>query len=142
MLIVSETGLLLNLCCSNGESLENLADVGTLLHGDDTKLVLLIHPDEEGLCVVVEDPTSLGPVVLKTAGFKIFVTTLEEEVISDKLVPFSIGHGSEGVVLALEFSSEGVEGRDNLRLNLTALLSSDASAQGVVSEVTGNADSS
>ena len=142
MLIVSETGLLLNLCCSNGESLENLADVGTLLHGDDTKLVLLIHPDEEGLCVVVEDTTSLGPVVLKTAGFKIFVTTLEEEVISDKLVPFSIGHGSEGVVLALEFSSEGVEGRDNLRLNLTALLSSDASAQGVVSEVTGNADSS
>ena len=142
MLIVSKAGLLLDLCSSDGESLEDLTDVGTLLHGDDTKLVLLIHPDEEGLCVVVEDTTSLGPVVLETARFKILVTTLEKEVISDKLVSFSIGHGSEGVVLALEFSSEGVEGRDNLRLNLTALLSSDASAQGVVSEVTGNADSS
>ena len=142
MLVVSETGLLLNLCRSNGEPLENLADVGTILHGDDTKLVLLIHPDEEGLSIVVEDTTRLGPVVLETARFKILVTTLEKEVIGDELVTLTIGHGSEGVVLALEFSSEGVEGRDNLRLNLTALLSSDASAQGVVSEVTGNADSS
>ena len=67
MLIVSKACLLLDLGGGDGESLEDLADVGTLLHGDDTKLVLLIHPDEEGLCVVVEDTTSLGPVVLKTA---------------------------------------------------------------------------
>ena len=142
MFIVGETGLLLNLCRGNGESLEDLSDVGALLHGDNTKLVFLIHPDEEGLCIVMEDTTSLRPVVLKTAAFKIFVTTLEKEVICDKLVLLTFGHRSKGVVLALEFASEGVEGRDNLGLNLTALLGSNTSAQGVVSEVTGNADSS
>ena len=141
MLIVSKAGLLLDLCSSDGESLEDLTDVGTLLHGDDTKLVLLIHPDEEGLSIVVEDTTSLGPVVLKTARFKILVTTLEKEVIGDERVTIRVGHGSEGVVLALEFTSEGVEGRDDLGLNLTALLGRDTSAQGVISEVTGNANS-
>ena len=141
MLIVSKAGLLLDLCSGDRESLEDLTDVGTLLHGDDTKLVLLIHPDEEGLSIVVEDTTSLGPVVLKTAAFKIFVTTLEEEVILNKLVLFCVSHRSEGVVLALEFASEGVEGRDDLGLNLTALLGRDTSAQGVISEVTGNANS-
>ena len=141
MLIVSKAGLLLDLCSGDGESLEDLTDVGTLLHGDDTKLVLLIHPDEEGLSIVVEDTTSLGPVVLKTARFEILVTTLEKEVIGDERVTIRVGHGSEGVVLALELTSEGVEGRDDLGLNLTTLLSSDASAQWVVSEVTGNSDS-
>ena len=67
MLIVSKAGLLLNLCCGNRESFEDLADVGALLHRDDTKLVFLIHPNEEGLSIVVEDTTSLGPFALKTA---------------------------------------------------------------------------
>ena len=141
MLVVGKLGLLLDLSSRDRESLEDLTDVGTLLHGDDTKLVLLIHPDEEGLSIVVEDTTRLGPVVLETARFKILVTTLEKEVIGDELVTLTIGHGSEGVVLALELSSEGVEGRDDLGLDLTTLLSSDACAQGVVSEVTGNSDS-
>ena len=74
MLVVGELGLLLNLGSSDGESLEDLTDVGALLHGDDTELVLLVDPDEESLGVVVEDTTALGPVAVETASLKETVT--------------------------------------------------------------------
>ena len=77
MLVVGELGLLLNLGGGDGESLEDLADVGALLHRDDTKLVLLVDPDEERLGVVVEDATGLRPLTLETAGFKVLVAALK-----------------------------------------------------------------
>ena len=70
MLVVGESGLLLDLGSSDGESLEDLTDVRTLLHRDDTELILLINPDEEGLGVIVEDTSALGPVAVKTAGIE------------------------------------------------------------------------
>jgi hypothetical protein len=77
VLIISELGLLLDLGGGGRESLEDLADVGAILHGDDTELVLLIDPDEESLGVVVEDATGLGPLTLQSAGFEILVATLK-----------------------------------------------------------------
>ena len=62
---MSELSFLLNAGNSTGESLEDFTDVGTLLHGDDSKLILLIDPHEEGLGIVVEDAAGLGPVSLK-----------------------------------------------------------------------------
>ena len=44
------------------QSSKNSSDVSTLLHGDDSQLILLIDPDEEGLLVVVEDASAFGPV--------------------------------------------------------------------------------
>ncbi len=38
---------------ANAEASEDLLHVASLLHGDDTQVILLIHPDEEGLVVVV-----------------------------------------------------------------------------------------
>lgn len=38
---------------SSAESLEHSLHVASLLHGDDSGVVLLIHPDQEGLLVVV-----------------------------------------------------------------------------------------
>ena len=92
MLVVGKSGLLFNLCSSDRETLEDLADVGALLHGDDTELVLLVHPDEECLVVVVEDTTRLWPFTLKTTRFKILVATLEKEVVSNQLIALLIGH--------------------------------------------------
>merc|ERR1712038_960162 len=99
MLVVGETSLLLNLISGSGESLEDLTDVGSHLHGDDTELILFVNPNEEGLGIVVEDATSLGPFALETAGLQVLVTTLEEEVISNELLLLIIGHGGKGVVL-------------------------------------------
>merc|ERR1712223_647807 len=51
-----------------GEPGEDLLNISSLLHGDDTELILLVDPDEEGLVPVVEDTTSLGPVTLHTGN--------------------------------------------------------------------------
>lgn len=40
---------------ANTEAPEDLFHVATLLHGDDTKMVLLIHPDQEGLFFIVPE---------------------------------------------------------------------------------------
>ena len=141
MLVVGESGLLLDLGSGSRESLEDLTDVRTLLHRDDTELILLVDPDEEGLGIVMEDTTSLGPLTLETTALKILVTTLEEEVIGDELLAVSVAHVAKGEVLALELTSELREGRDDLGLDLTALFSSASSSERIVSKVTGNSDS-
>merc|ERR1711997_1085795 len=53
---------------ATGKTREDSLDVATLLHGDDPHLVLLVHPQEEGLGLVVEDSTALGPVTLHTGN--------------------------------------------------------------------------
>merc|ERR1719198_23938 len=53
-----------------GESLEDVDDVVTLLHGDDTHVVLFVDPDEEVLGLVVEDTTGIGPVATASGGEK------------------------------------------------------------------------
>ena len=68
--VVEELGLLLDSSGCAGESLEDSADVGTLLHGDDTELILFVDPDEESLRIVVEDTSALGPVAVETAGIE------------------------------------------------------------------------
>ena len=57
-----------------GETLENTLDITTLLHGDDTELILLIDPDQESLGGIVEDTTALGPVTLHTGNLQVGVT--------------------------------------------------------------------
>ena len=60
------------------EPLEDLLDSGTLLHRDNSELILLVDPDQEGLGVVVENATAAGPVAVQ-------VTSLEEAVTLPKI---------------------------------------------------------
>merc|ERR1711863_13887 len=48
------------------ESFKDSLDISSLLHGDDTELILLIDPDQEGLVGIVEDTTAFGPMTLHT----------------------------------------------------------------------------
>jgi len=121
MLIVSEFGFLLDEVSSGGESLENGTDVRSLLHGDDSKLIFFINPDEESLSVIMEDTSTFWPVSLESAGFEIFISTLEEEVIGNELFSLIIGHLWEGVVFTFKFSSEFTEGGDDEVLNLDSV---------------------
>ena len=41
---------------------EDLLHIAAILHADAADVVLLVHPDEKGLVVVVEDASSIGPV--------------------------------------------------------------------------------
>merc|ERR1711937_873637 len=138
--VVLELGDLLNLGGGDGESLEDLTDVGALLHGDDSPMILLVNPDEEGLGVVVEDTTGLWPLTLETAGFEVLVTTLEEEVISGELLTLGIAHSAEWVVLTLELTLEGSKSLDDLGLNLKTLSTGDGGTEWVFSQVTRNTD--
>jgi hypothetical protein len=142
MLVVGEFSFGLNLVGGISESLENLLDVGTLLHGNNSELILLVDPDKESLGVVVEDTSSLWPVSLETAGFKIFITTLEKEMISDELVLLSWGHLWERVIFTLKISVEFSKSGGNKGFDLESLLSGNGGSEWVGSEVSSNSNSS
>lgn len=42
-----------HLCEASTETVEHLLHVATLLHRDDTQVVLLIDPDQKGLGIIV-----------------------------------------------------------------------------------------
>ena len=61
-------------------------DVSTVLHGDDSELILLVNPNEESLVVVMEDTSAGRPVSVEVTGLKETITFLEEEMVVDKLL--------------------------------------------------------
>ena len=85
MLVVGEFGFIFNEVSSLGESGEDLSDIGSLLHRDDSELILFVNPDEESFGIVMVDTSSLWPVSFKSSRFKIFVATFKEEMVSNKL---------------------------------------------------------
>ena len=68
VLIISEFSFLLNLSSGDRESLENLENVRSLLHGNDSELILLVNPHEESLLLVVEDTSARWPVSVQVGG--------------------------------------------------------------------------
>jgi len=112
------------------------------LHGDDSKLILLVDPDKESLVVVVEDSSSLWPLSFKTGRLEILITTLEEEMISDKLLLLGISHGLEGEVFTLKLTFESAKSRGDELLDLLSLLSGDSSSEWISSKVSSDSDSS
>ena len=84
------------------ETLEHFEHVSTRLHRDETRVVLLVHPHQKRLAVVVEDASAVGPVArhagTEKEGRDGFV---EEEVVLNELLLLLVGHGGEGEVLAL-----------------------------------------
>lgn len=86
MVVVGKAGHLLNVSSGSAETLEHFANASTLLHGDDTELVLFVDPDEESLGIVVENTTVLGPVAVEAASFQEAVTLLEEEMVLNQLI--------------------------------------------------------
>ena len=70
VVIVTELGHGLDVCNSSAQSLEDGSDIGSLLHGDDSELILLVHPHKEGFCIIVEDSTTRRPVPVDTTCLK------------------------------------------------------------------------
>jgi len=74
MVVMGEFDNFLNSGCCSAESFENCTDISTWLHRDDSQLVFFVHPHQEGLVVVVEDTSALGPVTVQVASFQESVT--------------------------------------------------------------------
>ena len=69
MVVVSKLDIsCLEVSNSSAESVENWDDTGVLLHGNDSELILLVDPDQEGLVVVVEDSSAGWPVSVEVAS--------------------------------------------------------------------------
>jgi len=111
---------------ATGEPLKDTLDVTALLHGDDPGLILLIDPDKEGLGLVVEDATALGPVTLHTSDLQVGVTRHEEEVVVDELLADLLVHASQGVVGTSQVTIEPLEGSGDELLNTNTLLLGDS----------------
>ena len=94
MIIMSKFGFFLDSGGSNSKSRENSTNISTLLHGDDSKLILFIDPDQESLFLVVEDTSASWPVSVETTGLQESVSLLEQEVIGDQLSLLFLSHGS------------------------------------------------
>merc|ERR1719356_1046486 len=112
-----------------GKAGEDSLDVAALLHGDDTGLVLLVDPEKEGLGVIVEDSTTLGPVTLHTSDSQVTVSGNEEEVVIDQLLADGLVHASKRIVLASEVTSQlGQSGGHHL-LDVNSLLLGDSGGE-------------
>merc|ERR1719510_2230892 len=92
-----------------GKPGEDLLHISTLLHGNDTELILLVDPDEEGLVPVVEDATSLRPVTLHASNGQVPVARNEEEVIVNQLLANPLIHSSQGVVVSGKVRGEALD---------------------------------
>jgi len=125
-----------------GEPLEDSLDVTSLLHGDDTELILLVDPDQEGLGFVVEDTTALGPVTLHTGNLQVGITRHEEEVVINQLLAGGLIHASQGVVFAGKIARELGKGVLHQSLNVDTLLLGDAGRKAETLDGTSDTDPS
>jgi len=125
---------------ATGQALKDTLDITTLLHGDDPHLILLIDPEKEGLGLIVEDATALGPVTLHTSNLEVAVTRHEEEVVIDQLLADSLVHAGEGIVGASKITSQLGEGIAHHLLDVNPLLLGDAGGKTKSINVTADTD--
>jgi len=140
MVVVSELADGLDMGGGAGKAIENGTDVSTLLHGDDTELILFVNPDEESLGIVMVNTTAFRPVTLETAGLEVLVATLEKEMVLNESVTLRISHGFKRVVGSLEFAGKVAKSLDDLAFEFLTVVTGDGGTKGVLSRVTSNAD--
>merc|ERR1712012_423143 len=124
-----------------GQSAEHFPDISTLLHGDNTELVLLVDPDKEGLLGVVEDTTSLRPVTLHTGNSKVPVARDEEEVVVNELLTDLLVHSGQRVVVTSKVRGEALDCVDHQLLDSNTLVLGDSGGQTKAIDGTANTDS-
>jgi len=119
----------LNVSHSSAKTVKHSWNVTTLLHRDDSELILFVDPDNESLVFVVEDASARGPVAIQTTSLKESVSFFEEEVIIDELLLSFLVHALERVEGALEVAFEGVASFSDEAHDFFALLFGDARAK-------------
>merc|ERR1719435_842032 len=73
---VNEEDQLRIISMENGAIAEPFKDslyIATIFHGDNAKLIFLIHPDKESFGSVVEDTTTLRPISFHTSNSQVSV---------------------------------------------------------------------
>lgn len=70
MFVMGKLAFGLDVSGGSAESVENFLNSSTLLHGDDSKLIFLIDPDQESLGVIMENTSTGWPVSVQVACFE------------------------------------------------------------------------
>jgi len=112
-----------------GQTVKDATDVTTLLHGNDTELILLVDPGEEGLGGIVEDASALRPVTLHASSDQVFVTRDKEEVVINQLLSVFLGHAQKRVVFAGQLTRQLAKCTLHEGLNCQSLLLGDSRRQ-------------
>merc|ERR1719320_679400 len=114
---------------TSGQPLKDSLDISSLLHRDDSELILLINPDKEGLGIIVENTPALGPITLHTSNSQVSVPRDKEEVVINKLLSDLLIHASERVVLSSKVTREGGSSVLHEAFNSNTLLLGDSRAK-------------
>jgi len=72
-----ELGNGFNMSASLRKSCKDFQDVCSILHRNDSELILFIYPNEECFAVVVEDSSAIRPFSVETASLQESVTFLK-----------------------------------------------------------------
>jgi len=112
-----------------GQTVKDATDVSTFLHGNDTELILLVDPGEEGLGSVVEDTSALRPVTLHTSSDQVFVARDKEEVVINQLLSVFLGHAQEREVFSGQLTRELAKCTLHQSLDSQPLLLGDSRGQ-------------
>jgi len=142
MIVLGEFALLLNGLSSSTESIEDFFDSSSLLHRNNSELILLIDPDEESLGLVMEDTTTRGPVSVEITSFKEPVSFFEKEVVINELLLISCTHTFKRVEFTLEIGIKFGGGSCNNFHDLESLLLGDTWTKREISEVSSDTDTS
>jgi len=126
---------------SSCKSLKDTLDITSLLHGDNSELILFINPNEEGLGIIVEDTTSLRPISFHTSNSKISITRNKQEMIINKLLSDLLIHSSKRVVFSSKITREGRCSTLHEALNSKTLILSDSRRQSKSINGSTNSDS-
>lgn len=129
--VVRERHALLNVVDGSHEPLVDLLQVSTHLHGDQTEVVFLIAPHQEGLVLIVVNATARGPEAASVGSLQETVTLLEQEVIINQLLLGLLGHAGERVEGSLELTLKSGEGGGDLLFHLLVLGLGQAGVEGV-----------
>merc|ERR1711988_346277 len=124
---------LANAVAGSGEAHEDALNVVAFLHGDDSHLVLLVHPAEEVASIVVEDTTAVRPVTPASRGQQQgTVGLLKEVTLGAELFFLGLGHAirlgcirlraMQREVVALHLACHLQQARGDHALELTTLL--------------------
>lgn len=132
--VVRERQTLFDIVNGSHQAAVDLAQIPTHLHGDKTKMIFLVAPDQEGLSVVVVDTTAGGPEAASVSGLQETITLLEQEVVIDQLLLNVLAHSSQGIERSLQLPFQTREGGRNLLLHFPVLLLSQAGVEGVAFE--------
>lgn len=141
MVVVRELSNLFNVGTGSAESVEDGLEISTVLHRDDSKLILLVDPHQESFVLVMEDASAVGPISVETNCLKESVTLFEEEVVVNELLPLLLSHVVQRIIGARKIASEALKCLHNVLFDLKSLFIGDARAKRETFKVTPNPDS-